>query len=205
LATPTLRFPGIDGKYRDTKAMAGTRGRRRRDDAAAGWTLLEMLVCLLVIGIVAGWGVPTFGTVSRNADQTSRVNLFIQAVYLARSEAIKRNGVVSLCPTADGTLCQPAADWRSGWLVFVNEDRDSPAMRDPGEEVLHVYEAWDGGHILSNRSTLSFRAFGQVGVTATVAFCDDRGAAAAKAVIISQTGRPRISTRSASGGPLPCL
>jgi type IV fimbrial biogenesis protein FimT len=164
-----------------------------------------MLVCLLLIGVVAGWGLPTFGTVSRNAAQTSRVNLFIQAVYLARSEAIKRNGVVSLCPTADGALCQPAADWRSGWLVFVNTDRDSPAARDPDEELLHVYEPWDGGHILSNRSTLSFRPFGQVGVTATVAFCDDRGAAAAKAVIISQTGRPRIATRSASGGPLPCL
>ena len=185
--------------------MAGTGGRGRSVDAEAGWTLLELLACLLVIGIVTGWGLPTFATVSRNAAQTSRVNLFIQAVYLARSEAIKRNGVVSICPTPDGITCQPAADWRSGWLIFVNDDRDSPAARDPDEELLRVYEPWDDGHILSNRSTLSFRAYGQVGVTATVAFCDDRGAAAAKAVIISQTGRPRIATRSASGGELPCL
>jgi type IV fimbrial biogenesis protein FimT len=185
--------------------MAGTGGRRRSGGAGAGWTLLELLVTLLVIGVLAGWGLPTFATVSRNAAQTSRVNLFIQAIYLARSEAIKRNGVVSLCPTANGAFCQPGNDWRSGWLVFVNDDRDSPAIRDPGEELLQVYEPWDGGHILSNRSTLSFRAYGQVGVTATVAFCDDRGAAAAKAVIISQTGRPRIATRSASGGALPCL
>jgi type IV fimbrial biogenesis protein FimT len=185
--------------------MAGKRGRKWSAWSGAGWTLLEALFCLLLVGAVAGWGLPTFATVSRNAAQTSRVNLFIQAVYLARSEAIKRNGVVSLCPTPDGTVCLPTADWRSGWLVFVNTDRDSPAARDPGEELLHVYEPWDDGHILSNRSTLSFRPYGQMGVTATVAFCDDRGAAAAKAVIISQTGRPRITTRSASGGPLPCL
>ena len=185
--------------------MEGDQVRNRPARATAGWTLLELLICLSLVGLILGWGLPSFGTVSRNAAQTSRVNLFIQAIYLARSEAIKRNGVVSLCPTFDGTSCQPAADWQSGWLIFVNDDRDSPAARDPDEELLRVYEPWDGGHILSNRSTLSFRAYGQMGVTATVAFCDDRGAAAAKAVIISQTGRPRIATRSASGGPLPCL
>lgn len=185
--------------------MDGNQARIRPAHAAAGWTLLELLACLVILGTVAGWGLPSFATVSRNAAQTSRVNLFIQAVYLARSEAIKRNGVVSLCPSVDGMSCQPAADWRSGWLIFVNDDRDSPAARDPDEELLRVYEAWDDGHILSNRSTLSFRPYGQMGVTATVAFCDDRGAAAAKAVIISQTGRPRVATRNPSGGPLPCL
>jgi type IV fimbrial biogenesis protein FimT len=185
--------------------MEGKRRRGVRARTGSGWTLVELMACVVVLGLVAGWGLPTFGTLARNAAQTSQVNLFIQAVYLARSEAIKRNGVVSLCPSLDGWSCSPGGDWRTGWLVFVNGDRDSPAARDSGEELLRVYAPWDDGHILSNRSTLSFRAYGQVGVTATVAFCDDRGAAAAKAVIISQTGRPRISLRSASGGPLPCL
>jgi hypothetical protein len=55
-----------------------------------------------------------------------------------------------------------------------------------------------------NRATLSFRAFGQSGVTATYVFCDPRGSGAARAVIISQTGRPRIALRTAAGDPLDC-
>jgi type IV fimbrial biogenesis protein FimT len=168
------------------------------------FTLVELLACLAVMAVLAAWGIPSFAALARDSARTREVNQFVQAVYLARSEAIKRNGVVSLCPSPNGSTCSPATRWDGGWLVFVNADHDSPAARDGGEELLRVYEPWDAGRILSNRTTLSFRPFGQVGVTATVTFCDDRGAAAARAVIISQTGRPRVSSRNASGGALSC-
>ena len=161
---------------------------------------------MAIVGGLVGWGVPTFREVQRNSARTREVNQFIQAVYLARSEAIKRNGVVSLCPSLDGDGCAPTGTpWHSGWIVFVNSDRDSPAWRDGGETLLRVYAPWARGRVNANRTTLSFRPFGQVGVTATFTFCDDRGPAAARAVIISQTGRPRVSDRSASGGPLTCI
>lgn len=169
-----------------------------------GFTLIELLLALAVIAVAATVAVPSFGAFSRNAARTREVNQFVQAVYLARSEAIKRNGVVSLCPSNPSGTCSPGPRWEGGWIVFVNDDRDSPAMRDSGEDLLRVYERWDAGHISSNRTTLSFRPFGQAGVTATVTFCDDRGAAEARAVIISQTGRPRVSSRNASGGALTC-
>jgi len=169
-----------------------------------GYTLIELLIGLAVVATTLAWGVPSFGNFLRNAARTREVNQFIQAVYVARSEAIKRNGVVSLCPSRNGATCSPSAAWTTGWLIFVNLDRDSPAARDAGESLLRVYQPWDAGHITSNRSTLSFRPFGQMGVTATVTFCDDRGARAARAVIISQTGRPRVSSRSASGKALTC-
>jgi type IV fimbrial biogenesis protein FimT len=179
-------------------------GLRPGPVTSRGVTLIEMLVTMMVLVVVVNWAVPSFGNASLNAAQTTQVNLFVQAIYLARSEAIKRNDVVSLCPTVDRSNCSPASDWATGWLVFVNADHDSPALRDAGEALLRVYASWDAGHISSNRSTLSFRAFGQSGVTATVVFCDRRGSPRAKAVIISQTGRPRIATRDASGGALTC-
>jgi len=179
-------------------------GRPGSKGRGTGFTLVELIACLAVMAVLLAWGAPTFGTITRDARRTREVNQFIQAVYLARSEAIKRNGVVSLCPSAGGATCRPGTAWRGGWVVFVNLDRDSPAALDAGEDLLRVYERWDAGHILSNRTTLSFRPFGQMGVTATVTFCDDRGSAAARAVIISQTGRPRVSSRNSSGGPLTC-
>ena len=172
---------------------------------APGFTLIELLCCLALLAGVIGWGAPTFRDISLNTARTREVTGFVQAVYLARSEAIKRNGVVSLCPSRNGETCGPAGTaWHEGWTVFVNDDRDSPAVRDDGETLLRVHAAWHSGLIVANRTTLSFRAFGQTGVTATLTFCDRRGSRAARAVIISQSGRPRIASQNASGGALSC-
>jgi len=170
-----------------------------------GVTLPELVFAMAIVAGLLGWGVPSFRDLQRNAERTREVNQLVQAVYLARSEAIKRNGVVSLCPSLNGGQCAPdGTPWHSGWIVFVNVDRDAPAVRDPGEDLLRVYAAWQRGAVNANRDTLSFRPFGQVAVTATFTFCDDRGSPAARAVIISQTGRPRVSDRNASGQPLAC-
>lgn len=175
-------------------------------DRRRGFSLPELVFTMAIAVGLLGWGIPTFRNLSRDAGRTREVNQLVHAIHLARSEAIKRNGVVSLCPSADGDRCAAAGTpWSSGWIVFVNLDRDSPAVREDGEPLLRAFARWDGGRINANRSTLSFRPFGQSGVTATFTFCDDRGAAAARAVIISQTGRPRVSDRSASNGPLTCV
>jgi type IV fimbrial biogenesis protein FimT len=175
-------------------------------DRHRGYTLPELVFTMAIALGALGWGVPAFRDLQLNAARTREVNQFIHAVYLARSEAIKRNGVVSLCPSRDGTWCAPSGTpWQRGWMIFVNRDRDSPAVRDPAEEILRVYASWERGAVKANRATLSFRPFGQMGVTATFTFCDQRGSQAARAVIISQTGRPRVSDRSASNGPLTCI
>lgn len=174
-------------------------------DRRRGYTLPELVFTMAIAAGLLGWGVSAFRDMQLNAARTREVNQFVQAVYLARSEAIKRNGVVSLCPSQDGEWCAAlGTPWHRGWLIFVNRDHDSPAVRDAGEELLRVYASWERGAVNANRPTLSFRPFGQVGVTATFTFCDQRGAQAARAVIISQTGRPRVSDLSASGTTLDC-
>ena len=170
-----------------------------------GVTLPELVFAVAITLGLLGWGIPTFRDLRLDASRAREVNQLVQAVYLARSEAIKRNGVVSLCPSLDGERCALAGTpWHRGWIVFVNDDRDTPAVRDDAEELLRVYSPWERGEVSANRATLSFRSFGQVGVTATFTFCDDRGPRAARAVIISQTGRPRVSDRSTANGLLVC-
>jgi type IV fimbrial biogenesis protein FimT len=171
----------------------------------SGLSLTELLLAIALLGIVTGFSVSGFRSLQLDAARSRQVNQFVQSIHLARSEAMKRNAVVSLCPSQDEATCAAAGTtWDAGWLVFENADRDSPAALDPGERLLQVYPPWHGGQMRGNRATLSFRSFGQSGVTATYVFCDERGSAAARAVIISQTGRPRIATRTAAGDPLVC-
>jgi type IV fimbrial biogenesis protein FimT len=170
-----------------------------------GYTLVELLVCLAVLALTAGVVVPSMRDLLLDAARTREVNQFVQAVHLARAESMKSHGVASLCPSGGTTRCAATGTpWQLGWLVFANADGDTPPQVDANETILRSYPAWNAGSISGNRGTLSFRASGQSGVTATFTFCDARGSDHARAVIISQTGRPRVATDRPDGAPLDC-
>lgn len=170
-----------------------------------GFTLVELLTVIAMLAVLTSLAVPTFRNLQQDAARTREVNQFLQAVHLARGEAMTRNSIVSLCPSADATSCSsPGSPWDQGWIVFANPDGGTPALRISGEPLLAAGPAWTTGRVYANRSTLSFRPFGQSGVTATFTFCDARGTSAARAVIISQTGRPRVTSRNSSGDALEC-
>jgi type IV fimbrial biogenesis protein FimT len=172
---------------------------------STGVTLLELMIALSIVAILGTLAVPSFSGLLHDSERTTAVNSFVHSLYLARSEAIKRGEVVSLCKSANGENCSNTApDWNGGWMVFINEDRDEPPVRDANEPVIAVYEGWPTGHITSNRSAYSFRAYTQAVVNGTIVFCDSRGSAHARAVIISHTGRPRVTQRDASNKPLKC-
>lgn len=172
-----------------------------------GLTLVEMITVIAILGILAMVAAPSFITFRQNAERTRAVNAFVHAVFLARSEAIKRHSVVALCKSSSGLRCENAAgNWANGWVVFHNIDRDEPAQIDAGEAVLLRQAAWEHGRITSNpgRQTFSFRPTTQGSVNGTLLFCDERGGAEARALIISHTGRPRVSTRDANNKRLVC-
>jgi type IV fimbrial biogenesis protein FimT len=172
---------------------------------STGATLIELLTSLTILAIVATLVMPSFRTLHLDGRRTAVVNGFLHALFLARSESIKRGTVVTVCRSGDGLDCDyGAADWNIGWMVFVNEDRDDPPVRDPREDVIAYSGAWPGGSITSNRRDYSFRPMVQAVPNGTVVFCDVRGSAQARAIIISHTGRPRVARRDSSGKPLRC-
>lgn len=169
-----------------------------------GLTLIELLVTLTIVSVIAMAGVPTLRDLVLAQRMTSSLNGFVHSIFLAKHSAHTRKTETVICKSPTGRRCEPDADWSDGWLVFVNLDRDRPALIDADEPVLAIGNAFAHGSILANRREFVFRAFEIRSTNGTLVFCDARGAASARALVISYTGRPRIATMRPGGGALTC-
>ena len=172
---------------------------------SGGFTLVELMIASAVLAILGSLAVPVFTGLLYDSTRSNAVNAFVHTVFLARSEAMNRGETVSICKSSDGNSCNnTASDWNTGWIAFANIDRDEPPVRDENEPVLALQGAWPQGRITANRTAFSFRPHIQGIVNGTIVFCDPRGSATARAVIISHSGRPRLAQRDASNRPLRC-
>jgi len=169
-----------------------------------GLTLIELLMTLTIVAIIAMAGVPTLRHLVLTQRMTAQINNFVHGVFLAKHSAHTRLTEIVICKSPTGRRCEPDADWSDGWLIFVNLDRDRPARVDADEPVLATGEPFAHGHIRANRQEFVFRAFEIRSTNGTLVFCDARGAAFARALVISYSGRPRIATTRPGGAPLKC-
>lgn len=170
-----------------------------------GFTLVELAAALTVIGILLAVSVPSMQGALLDARRTRTLNAVLHSLNTARVESIRTSAEAVVCPTDGSDQCVNSADnWSRGWMVFVNADADTPPSRDDNERIVtrHAYEGY--GTLVANRTHFSYRPHARRATAGTLVYCDRRGPSAARAVIISYTGRPRISSETASGGDLAC-
>jgi type IV fimbrial biogenesis protein FimT len=60
----------------------------------------------------------------------------ISHLEYARQEAVRRETVVTICPSADGRNCQTDGDWQQGWLIFTDATRPYRHL-SVGDKFLH--------------------------------------------------------------------
>jgi type IV fimbrial biogenesis protein FimT len=173
--------------------------------SSTGLTLVELLTSIALVAVLGTLAVPGMNQLVSDTRRTAAVNDLFHAMFLARSEAMKRGQMVTVCKSADRQTCAgKGTQWTAGAIVFVNKDGDEPAVRDPAEPLLSVYEGWPSGSITSTRASYSFRPNTQGVVNGTLVFCDRRGSDHARAIVINHAGRPRVTDRDADNKPLPC-
>jgi len=169
-----------------------------------GYTLYELLMTLALVAVILGLGLPSFSGIAARHRLHVEVNALFHAIHLARKESIMRKRVVSLCPSLDGLNCEPGRDWSTGWLMFENTDKDEPPRRDEGEALLQAHIVAENIRIMANRRGFTLRATQKRATNGTFVVCDRADRVAPKALVVSYTGRPRVTDKTRRGEPYNC-
>jgi type IV fimbrial biogenesis protein FimT len=173
-----------------------------------GFTMVELLITVSILGILSAMAYPSFNELIRNNRRSSYANDLLAAINLARSEAIKRNGQVTILRSGP-----TAGEWEDGWTVFVDSDNNG-AFSDDGDTdiceltngiasedcLLKIYPALLTGFTLRTGATFqNFIAFSSSGLSVgagvdTFRVCDPTADnTKSRAIIVSTTGRARVS------------
>jgi type IV fimbrial biogenesis protein FimT len=187
-----------------------------------GFTLIELMFVILVLAVLLSIGIPNMRDFLRNGRMTGYANDLLADINLARTEAVKRRALVTICASANPTATSPtcaattSTSAFTGWVVFVDDADPNAANANDGNDVIDTGETILRRHdaivatAKSDTGFLSFadsgfsRASGGTASATYVVMCDSRGnvdsgsgRSAARALTISRTGRPGV-TRSVS-------
>ncbi len=181
----------------------------------AGFTLLELLIVLLLASLLLWAALPSFHHLIYHQRANAQMHSLLATVQFARSEALRRGDIITLCKSGDTQTC--GGQWQDGILVFA--DQAGNGDFSPEDELLNIQDT------LSHGSQLRWQAFGSNnyfsfapnGFThhhnGTFILCpannDNRYA---RALIISKSGRVRLSRdttgdgfhEDSNGDPLQC-
>lgn len=85
----------------------------------AGFTLVELIVTILIIAVLAAIALPSFRSVIQRNRVTTAHNELLASLAYARTTAITRGQLVSVCPSADGNSCtNNGKAFEPGWIVY---------------------------------------------------------------------------------------
>lgn len=158
-----------------------------------GFTLIELMVTVAVMGIILAWGIPSFRSLLQNTRVTSQANEFITSVNQARTEALKRQSTVSVIAAAGGTATN---EFGNGWSIFVDTDGDG--VMDVGDATIATSTGYQGRGTLNsvnNVSVFTFQRDGTLGAVRgfQVRIPECRGTAA-RDISISRIGHVSVTS-----------
>jgi len=136
-----------------------------------GFTLFELLVVMLIVGIFAAIGIPSFQYVTSSNRIATELNNLVGDIQFARTEAVKEGLPVTVCVSTDGATCSTTStNWNKGWIVFADSNGNHTV--DNGEPVLRKQAAFSADTFVADNNfgwaTYNRNGFAATGTTSTV-------------------------------------
>lgn len=172
----------------------------------SGFTLIELVTVIAVLVITLGLAIPGYSGFIASNQQTSLINQFATSLAHARYYAVQNSQRVILCPSNDLQSCTGGFDWKQGFISFVDENYNR--LRDEEEKLLAVSQI-DQNEVEIQTSTgrrkiVFYPSGNSPGSNVTIKFCSNVANIPAKALILSNSGRARLSKATASGNEIAC-
>ena len=132
-----------------------------------GMSLIELMVVISIIGFSLNLAVPSFNRMISRNQAAAEVNNFLMGINLARSEALKIGGIVSVVASDSSNATN---EFGAGFCVAVGSPADCTGT------VIRQFEASPEGvrlNSVENVSSLQFGSLGGLrgGVVQNVDFC----------------------------------
>jgi len=151
-----------------------------------GFTLYELLMTMLIVGVVLTLGIPNFASFTQSSRITSTANDLHAAFQMSRSESARAKTNITICASANAFDAAAACGgtWEQGYIVFIDNDADL-ARTDVSETILRSHEPAAEGVSLAVENDATYFMYASSGMgrqdingnqsITRVIICDERG------------------------------
>ena len=189
LSSPYRRLSDTSEARSQAKYIAPMKNRilaKSRQKSQSGFTLYELLITLIIVGVILSYGMANLSDFNRNGRMTSTANDLHAAFHLARSESARGKINITICGSADpmGAGADCDGNWSQGYIVFIDANGDL-ARAGANETVLRRHDVTEIGVNLRVANNATYFSFASSGLgrgnvngnpaVTQVVMCDERG------------------------------